>query len=405
MDKWNEICRTQVIIVDEYSMLYEHFMMTMDQVFRCIRVNNAMFRKKPTNLYERPFGGIRMVFCGDNTQLAPHDGTTLIKGYWLKEMKAVRLCLDRTYRQKQGSAFAAMLDQLRMGEVDLDEYGDMIQKMMIHPDDLQYEFERSRKAGENPVMLYSRRDDVERFNDEQTGRLADQTGQDVVHLVPSVNVEFPDGKEPNKDHLEFCKGYVNRVRQMYNNWKSGMQIGKDCTSSHVPVGPMKICVGSQVMMRINHREDIYVNGSMGTVHKIEPNAITVNFGPKSRQQFVVVPRYKFLLDLRDTCSVSYEQFPFTPASAITVHKCQGLTLNKVFCSMKSAFSPGQIYVAFTRVQDPESLVIVGAFDEDSITADKDAVFFESFEELKKEVARRSGPVKRKRIGSPQKELK
>ena len=55
------------------------------------------------------------------------------------------------------------------------------------------------------------------------------------------------------------------------------------------------------------------------------------------------------------------QFPLTLTWAVTVHKCQGLTLPEIVIDMtlaKGKFKPGEAYVAFSRVRTPEKLHII-----------------------------------------------
>ena len=55
------------------------------------------------------------------------------------------------------------------------------------------------------------------------------------------------------------------------------------------------------------------------------------------------------------------QFPLTLAWAVTIHKCQGLTLSKIVIDMtpaKGKFKPGEVYVAFSRVRTLEKLHII-----------------------------------------------
>ena len=74
---------------------------------------------------------------------------------------------------------------------------------------------------------------------------------------------------------------------------------------------------------------------------INANAVPIEHGQKS-----------FQLKDKKSCQVTRKQFPLTLAWAVTIHKCQGLTLQEIVvdvCPSKGQFSAGQPYVAFSRV--------------------------------------------------------
>ena len=61
----------------------------------------------------------------------------------------------------------------------------------------------------------------------------------------------------------------------------------------------------------------------------------------------------FPIDKKASFQASRTQFPLTVAWAVTIHKCQGLTLSEIVIDMTTAkgkFRPGEAYVAFSRVR-------------------------------------------------------
>ena len=62
-----------------------------------------------------------------------------------------------------------------------------------------------------------------------------------------------------------------------------------------------------------------------------------------------------------SCQATRSQFPLTLAWAVTIHKCQGLTLPQIVIDMtpaKGKLKPGKAYVAFSRVRTIEKLHII-----------------------------------------------
>ena len=78
-----------------------------------------------------------------------------------------------------------------------------------------------------------------------------------------------------------------------------------------------------------------------------------------------VPIYQtqatFLIHKKASCQTTRSQFPLTLTWAVTIHKCQGLTLPEIVIDMtpaKGRFKPGEAYVAFSRVRTIEKLHII-----------------------------------------------
>ena len=148
---------------------------------------------------------------------------------------------------------------------------------------------------------------------------------------------------------------------------------------------LRLKIGARVMLTTNvDVSDGLTNGSMGTVVHIVHDSSTAkmkavlvkfdgaNVGINARNGSVyknidplAVPITKgqatFTLSGRKSCNALRAQFPLTLAWAVTIHKCQGLTLPEVVVDMspeKGKFSPGQAYVAFSRVRSLEKLHII-----------------------------------------------
>ncbi len=67
--------------------------------------------------------------------------------------------------------------------------------------------------------------------------------------------------------------------------------------------------------------------------------------------------YSKKLELREVGSIT--QYPIKLAYALTIHKSQGLSFDEMTLDLtKSVFSPGQMYVALSRVRTPEGLTII-----------------------------------------------
>ena len=145
---------------------------------------------------------------------------------------------------------------------------------------------------------------------------------------------------------------------------------------------LTVKVNAKVMITTNiDVNDGLTNGAMGTVTNVVIDdrtgkmiSILVAFDSKHVGQEAIhtsvyksknqnaVPIYKtqatFPIHKKTSCQATRSQFPLTLALAVTIHKCQGLTLPKIVIDMtpaKGRFKPGEAYVAFSRVRTLEKL--------------------------------------------------
>ena len=158
---------------------------------------------------------------------------------------------------------------------------------------------------------------------------------------------------------------------------------------------LTLAIGAQVMLVYNvDTLDGLVNGVIGTVTSIVKNitggvsTILVQFNNENvgkraiassqwKQEYstsVPITRREGMYEKTGSkgSQTTINQFPLTLAWAITIHKCQGLTLDKIVVNMhksKSVFRQGQAYVAFSRVKSLDGLYITN-FDPDGIKTNK-----------------------------------
>jgi ATP-dependent exoDNAse (exonuclease V) alpha subunit len=163
------------------------------------------------------------------------------------------------------------------------------------------------------------------------------------------------------------------------------------------VKQLPLCVGCRVMLTRNLWTNVgLVDGARGTVHDISwkagtdvlrdpPKVIMVVFDdydgpaftmpsgePLRREGKMVVPilrvRQEFMVG---TNSCSRAQFPLLVSCAITVHKSQGITLDKVVCDISAPeFAAGLSYVAVSRVKALSGLMFENPFDRDRVYREK-----------------------------------
>ena len=118
----------------------------------------------------------------------------------------------------------------------------------------------------------------------------------------------------------------------------------------------------------NDPDKAYVNGTIGKVVKLEDKCITVLIEEGAKKYIDVKPieweilKYKLDELKPDEISTeslgSFKQYPLRLAWAVTIHKAQGKTFDKVIIDMgRGAFAHGQTYVALSRCRTLEGIVL------------------------------------------------
>lgn len=130
---------------------------------------------------------------------------------------------------------------------------------------------------------------------------------------------------------------------------------------------VSVCVGMPVMTVIN--TDRYSNGTRGYVSSVDENGIIMATADKRVIRVSVC-------GISDHEGGTVRQLPVVPAYALTVHKAQGQTLDRVILDPRS-FAPGQLYTALSRVRDPEKLTLTREICEKDLIVSESAVRYET----------------------------
>ena len=151
---------------------------------------------------------------------------------------------------------------------------------------------------------------------------------------------------------------------------------KNCLASEI----LELKIGAQVMMLKNtYQKEGVINGSIGLVKEFtkKSNYPVVEFHNGST--LIICPEAwaseKFDSQTREmVVEAEMSQIPLLLAWAITIHKSQGMTLEKVQCDLSKVFADGQIYVALSRVKSLKGLYI-DELDFKRIKASKEIINF------------------------------
>lgn len=335
---WNaakkRIKNTDILVIDECSMLPSYFLDNLDRVCRLAKGKN------------RPFGGLQIVLVGDFLQLPPvdngqvdSDGNPVDASYCFKcdafkNAGFVYCFLDRIRRTAKRSdgkkdALIPLLNTIRTGHVP-----------DVYKEKMEEKYELDSKKLKNKAKVYTRllttNYSVDSYN---TSRLNKLEGD--LHTYVPIKDEKLDLDKADK-----------LVEQ--GNLKS------------VFLKP-----GAVVMLTSNIAVEGKVNGSMGKVLWCDKNYVTVRFNDgrtadvyridatASHYEPRMVPDKNGVPEEKEVevIDARVRYMPLKLAWAITVHKSQGQTLDGAAIDLSRCFQPGLGYVALSRCRNMESIVL------------------------------------------------
>lgn len=332
--KWQ---KTEYIMIDEVSMLGSGLFNKLDRIAKILRFS------------EEPFGGIKLILCGDFMQLAPVRDDWLFKSRAFKALKFSYFIFRESKRFDDINYFN-LLSRARLGNLSDKDVRDLRKRVRTY-EKMEEKILKSKKFDVvKPSFLYSRVDDVENKNREELKNCPGEL----------ISYEASDYSEYKKEKKSDSEDKISRF-----------------LATSAPKN-IELKVGAQVMLTINlDIEKGLVNGTRGVVSNIKQ----VDAGQKPEiyvkflnKQAMRMTEYRWEYeDKKIFCFRS--QLPLKLAWAVTIHKGQGCTLDYAVCDIGSdIFTAGQAYTALSRVRNMRSLFLLSFFS-DSVRADPDAKKF------------------------------
>lgn len=332
--------KARVLIVDEVSMLDPTFFECLDLTAKMIRQNDS------------PMGGIQTIFLGDFYQLpaVQMGGNKSTKfcfdsPLWKEMFEENTIILERNMRAANDMILASMLERIRVGSIP-ESINKILKKRIITEEQLQ-------EMEVKPVRVVPTKTMAHRINKQEISNLKGN----AVTFTPNV-------VNPGKLNKTQMTREIQRLEKEANYMVS-----------------LQLKVGANVMLIQNQSiEDGLVNGSMGVITRIvEKTPLTPRemvYVKFANGVEVPITRHSWMND-SETFGIS--QFPLIPAYAITIHKIQGQTLDKVCANIGSGiFECGQSYVALSRVRRLQDLYLTN-FEENSIFSNSNVKkFYEKY---------------------------
>ncbi len=313
-EKLNFFNALELLIIDEASMVAAHTIDAIDTILRAVRHKQL------------PFGGVQILFIGDLYQLQPvirEDEWKILKSFYssnfffdshvLRDNIPVLIELKKIFRQKDES-FINILNGLRENKLTTE-----------HQQVLNKRLNRNfiSTEGDGYITLTTHNANANQLNEIKLNRLKSKG----VKFSATIEDEFPENMFPAEKELLLKKG-------------------------------------AQVMFIKNDSEGKkYYNGKIGVISEITEEEVIV----KCDDELIEVRRciwenLNYSIDseskeVKENVLGTFIQYPLRLAWAITIHKSQGLTFNKVVIDAENAFANGQVYVALSRATSLEGLIL------------------------------------------------
>ncbi len=327
-----QIEKCNILAIDEISMLNIKAFEYVDKVLRLVRENNA------------PFGGIQVVFLGDFFQLPPVEMEENVEfSYCFEspvwgELKLKNILLTENHRQNEENFIKALSD-MRVNNLTAEDI-----KLL--------NTRNTAISGKNPDILHI-------FS---TNKEADNYNEVMFNALNSKTAEFLA-----KDGVLRGKGYV--YENLDEREQTVLEIfNKTCRAEKL----IKLKTGARVMLLVNlDFKAGLVNGSCGSVLALNEDGVTVEFDNGTIRE---IGRETFEYYYNDKVIATREQFPLKLAYAVTIHKSQGMTLEKLYVDCKRIFERGQAYVAMSRVKTLSGLYLEN-FSKELVLSDEKVVEF------------------------------
>ncbi|MPS74845.1 MAG: AAA family ATPase [Chryseobacterium sp.] len=325
-DKLKLLREIEIIIIDEASMLRADVLDMMDFSLRHVRRN------------QQKFGGVQMLFIGDLYQLPPvvRDEHILSMYYpspfffhakALEGSNFITLELTKVYRQTD-EHFLEILNAIRDGiteDIDFEALNERYQPD-FDPKDEAY------------VYLCSHNKMADDINQKKIKELG---GKSHTYTADVVG-DFKETQYPNDEVLE-------------------------------------LKVGAQIMFIRNDTspDKKYYNGKLAQISYLDEDEISVILDGSEEEITLKAETWeqkKYSLDdeknIKEEVLGSFKQFPIRLAWAVTIHKSQGLTFDRLIIDAGKSFASGQVYVALSRCRTLEGIVLKSKITPEVIFSDK-----------------------------------
>lgn len=330
----------EAIAIDEVSMVRCDIMDVIDKILRLYRDST------------KPFGGVQMILVGDAYQLPPivkkeeqeilkssYDGIFFFDSKVMEQIinnnQLIYVELQKVYRQND-SKFIELLDRVRVNDMQ-----------------------------DKDFALFDSKINKDKFINENKSHI----------ILTTTNVKV---------------NYINEKRlaalptqsKIYNAVVTGTFAEKERPTDIA----LELKVGAQIIFIRNDKENRYYNGKLGVVKHLGEKFLLIETETNNGEKIDVTVHpetwksvsYKWNKTenvIEEEILGTFMQLPVRLAWAITVHKSQGMSFDRVMADLGNSFETGQVYVALSRCRSLEGLLLSSKIKPQSIIADPRVIEF------------------------------
>lgn len=321
------------VVIDEASMVRSDMMWAID---KALRVNRGRPRE--------PFGGARLLLFADLHQLPPVVQEREVLAHLTEEHGSPFFFSIPALRDGAGTALLELEQIFRQTDDALIHVLNAVREGNVSDDDLAFINKRV-----SPIRTLSE-------------------GEPFV-ILTTTNAA---AKRINTAYLEALPGRANRFdANITGEFAANVQPAETA---------LELKAGAKVMMLRNDPDRRWVNGTIARVSRLTEKQIFIEVSGKEYEvEQVAWEHRRYAFDqsqekIVETIAGTFKQFPLRLAWALTIHKAQGLTLDKVYIDLGSGtFAHGQTYVALSRCRTLEGLVLARPLTRRDIMFDPSAV--------------------------------
>ncbi|MHA3048924.1 AAA family ATPase [Acinetobacter sp. ANC 4639] len=329
---------TQVLIIDEISMLHAKQLNLVNQVLKYFKES------------DEAFGGIQVVVAGDFFQLPPVSKS--------EERNRDKFCFMSEAWVEAKFRVCYLTEQHRQDDETLNQILNAIRAQDLQHNHIQaLTSVRQQDIGETFTRLYTHNLDVDNLNFQH------------LNAIDGESHQFNAVLDGNEKLLETLKSSVRAPEEL-------------TLKKH-----------AKVMFVKNNFDMGYINGSLGEVIGFEEDdehGLLPKVQLSDGSVLLVEPETWSVENDAGKVIASFQQIPLRLAWAITIHKSQGMTLEAAEINLSHTFEKGQGYVALSRLKSLEGLRLTGFNDQalelDSLAIKADRRFQELSEEAEKHFA-------------------
>lgn len=334
----------ELLVIDEVSMVRSDLLDAIDAVLRHVKRKHHL-----------PFGGVQLVFIGDLYQLSPvareeewrmlqpyYQGPYFFQARVFAELKPVYIELDHVYRQSN-LTFISVLNEVRSNTLTAEHLA--LLNARCQPAWQQREGEPFY------ITLSTHNRKVDEINHREMQKLLTRT----YTYRARVKDNFPESMYPIEAELQLREG----ARVMF--------VKNDSSQEHR-----------------------YYNGKLGVVHSLSFDSIVVECEAEDGSlelievheetwENVTYRTRPGSEEIEPVVSGTFTHIPLRLAWAVTIHKAQGLTFDRVVIDAADAFASGQVYVALSRCRTLEGIVLLSPIPKGAMANAPEVVAFTAYQ--------------------------